>query len=109
LAPLATWRFKIYLLPIKSTDCLGWLYGGVALQRVDVYCDWRCDGGSRLLGPGFLEAVYQKALAHELRARNIPFQEQVPLPVVYKGELVGEYVADFVIDGKLIKDYPRHP
>jgi GxxExxY protein len=56
-----------------------------------------------------LEAVYQKALAHELRARNIPFQEQVPLPVVYKGELVGEYVADFVIDGKLIKDYPRHP
>ena len=31
----------------------------------------------RLLGPGFLEVVYQKALAHELRARNIPFQEQV--------------------------------
>jgi GxxExxY protein len=56
----------------------------------------------RLLGSGFLEAVYQKALAHELRARNIPFQEQVHLPVVYKGELVGDYIADFVIDGKLI-------
>ena len=56
----------------------------------------------RLLGSGFLEAVYQKALAHELRVRNIPFEEQVHLPVVYKGELVGDYVADFVIDRKLI-------
>lgn len=56
----------------------------------------------RLLGSGFLETVYQKALAHELRARNIPFQEQVRLPVIYKGELVGDYIADFIIDGKLI-------
>jgi len=56
----------------------------------------------RLLGSGFLEAVYQKALAHELRARNILFEEQVHLPVTYKSELVGNYVADFVIDGKLI-------
>jgi GxxExxY protein len=56
----------------------------------------------RLLSPGFLEAVYQKALAHELHARNIPFQDQVRLPVLYKGELVGNYIADFVIDGKLI-------
>ena len=31
----------------------------------------------RLLGSGFLEAVYQKALAHELRVRNIAFKEQV--------------------------------
>ena len=56
----------------------------------------------RLLGSGFLEAVYQKALAYELRARNISFQEQVHLPVIYKGELIGDYIADFVIDGKLI-------
>ena len=56
----------------------------------------------RLLGSGFLEAVYQKALAHELRARNIPFQEQVHLPIVYKGELIGDYIADFVIDAKFI-------
>ena len=56
----------------------------------------------RLLGSGFLETVYQKALAHELRARNISFQEQVHLPVIYKGELIGDYIADFVIDGKLI-------
>ena len=58
----------------------------------------------RLLGSGFLESVYQKALAYELRERNIPFQEQVHLPVIYKGELVGDYVADFVVDGKLIME-----
>jgi GxxExxY protein len=56
----------------------------------------------RQLGSGFLEAVYQKALAHEFTLQGIPFQEQVLLPVYYKGALVGEYRADFVIDGKII-------
>jgi len=56
----------------------------------------------RTLGAGFLEAVYQTALAYELKQRNIPFEEQVKLPVYYKNVLVGEYIADFVIDGKII-------
>jgi len=56
----------------------------------------------RLLGSGFLEAVYQKALAHEFRLRNISFEEQVHLPVTYKGLPVGDYIADFVINGKII-------
>jgi len=56
----------------------------------------------RALGAGFLESVYQAALAYELRLRSIPFEEQVRLPVYYKGQLVGEYIADFVIDGKII-------
>ncbi len=56
----------------------------------------------KILGGGFLEAVYQKALAYELKLRNIPFEEQVSLQVYYKGQLVGEYFADFVIDGKII-------
>lgn len=56
----------------------------------------------KTLGGGFLEAVYQKSLTHELRLRKIPFEEQVHLPVHYKGELVGEYIADFIIDGKVI-------
>jgi len=38
----------------------------------------------RVLGPGFLEAVYQRALAHEFRLRNISFNEQVRLSVTYK-------------------------
>jgi GxxExxY protein len=55
-----------------------------------------------ILGPGFLETVYQSALARELTLRGIPFEQQVHLPVSYKDELVGEYIADFIIDGKLI-------
>jgi len=54
------------------------------------------------LGPAFLEAVYQKALAYEFALRDIPFEEQKVLPVFYKGQLVGEYKADFVVDGKII-------
>ena len=55
-----------------------------------------------ILGPGFLEAVYQLALERELTIRGIPFERQARLPVHYKDILVGEYVADFIVDGKLI-------
>jgi GxxExxY protein len=56
----------------------------------------------KVLGPGFLEAVYQAALAHELKLRDVPFIQLIHLPVTYKGVLVGDYIADFVIDGKII-------
>ena len=56
----------------------------------------------RILGPGFLEAVYQVALERELTLRGVPFESQVKLPVTYKAVLVGEYFADLVIDKKLV-------
>ncbi len=56
----------------------------------------------RILGPGFLEAVYQSALIHEFTLRGIPFEAYKKLPVTYKDKFVGEYEADFVIDGKII-------
>ena len=56
----------------------------------------------RLLGPGFLESVYEQALAKELRYRDIPFKRQLPVGVAYKGELVGEARLDFVVDGCLV-------
>ena len=56
----------------------------------------------RVLGPGFLEAVYEAALAHELTLRGIRFERQKRLPVHYKGQLIGDYVADLVVGDQII-------
>lgn len=54
------------------------------------------------LGSGFLENVYQNALAHELKLKSITFEQYTKLKVRYKSIIVGEYEADFVIEGKII-------
>ncbi|MCI0575519.1 MAG: GxxExxY protein [Chloroflexi bacterium] len=56
----------------------------------------------RILGSGFLERVYQAALAHELTLRGVVFEQYKRLPVYYKGVLVGDYEADFVVEDRLI-------
>ncbi len=56
----------------------------------------------RKLGHGFLEAVYENALAHELTLRNVQFERQKQLPVVYKGVEVGHYIADIIVEGVVI-------
>ena len=55
------------------------------------------------LGPGFLESVYQEALAREFLERKIPFLEQWGIDVYYKGEkLVKKFFADFICYGEII-------
>ena len=56
----------------------------------------------RLLGPGFLETVYEEAMAIEMKLRNIPFERQKAISVSYKGCRVGDGKLDFLIGGSLI-------
>jgi len=49
------------------------------------------------LGSGYLESVYEGALAIELQARGIEFQRQVSIPVFYKEQIVGDFVADMLV------------
>ena len=56
----------------------------------------------RVLGPGFLESVYELALAHEFELKGIPFQRQALLAVRYKAIIAGEFRADFLVDGNVV-------
>ena len=56
----------------------------------------------RTLGCGFVESIYREALAIELRSAQIDFEIHPVLPVFYKGEEVGVFQADIIIQGKLI-------
>ena len=57
---------------------------------------------NRQLGHGFLEKVYENALMIELRERGLPSESQVPIGVTYKGNTVGEYFADIVVQDQVI-------
>ncbi len=57
---------------------------------------------NRLLGPGFLEKVYENALAVELELQGLDFKCQVPVEVLYKDQIVGEYFADIVVQDTVI-------
>ena len=54
------------------------------------------------LGYGFLEKVYENALAHELRKRGFKVVQQAPIHVNYDGVIVGEYYADLVVNDAVI-------
>jgi GxxExxY protein len=56
----------------------------------------------KTLGPGFLEAVYRRALALELRADGLEVREEYPIVVWYRETRVGFYRADLLVEGWLI-------
>ena len=54
------------------------------------------------LGPGFLESVYQRALEHELRKTGLQVECQKPVAVHYDDVIVGEFMADLIVEGKVM-------
>ncbi len=57
---------------------------------------------SNALGAGFLEKVYERALARELALRGLNVKSQVSYVIEYKGQCVGEYFADLLVEDKLL-------
>ena len=56
----------------------------------------------KTLGPGFLEKVYENALRIELQLTGLSVVQQRPLAVRYREQIVGEYFADLLIEGRLL-------
>ena len=55
-----------------------------------------------VLGPGFLESVYQNALSHELRQAGVKHECERSIAVVYDGITVGNFIADLFVDDCII-------
>jgi GxxExxY protein len=57
---------------------------------------------SNVLGAGFLEKVYERALSRELMSRGLRVKMQVSYAVSYKGHCVGEYLADLLVEDRVL-------
>ena len=74
-----------------------------------------CIAIHKALGCGFLEKVYENALAYELKKHGFRVQQQAAMQVFYDRLLVGDFVADLLVDDKFIievkateRDHPLH-
>lgn len=69
---------------------------------------------SNSLGVGFIEKVYENALVHELRKAGLKVQQQYPIRVYYDGVVVGDFVADLIVESvillelKAVTEIDRH-
>ena len=73
------------------------LYPELSYKIIGVLFD--VDG---VLGSGHKEKYYENAVAKALEASGIKFERQLYSPLVYKGEVVGRYILDFLVEGKVI-------
>lgn len=56
----------------------------------------------KILGNGFQEVIYQRALAHEMETQDLSFAREVEIPVLYKQKQVGTRRVDFLVTGNII-------
>src|SRR5438094_271871 len=61
--------------------------------------NWRQHRG---LGPGFLESIYEEALAVEFALSGIQFVRQYPVPLFYRDHQIGEHRLDFLVERKIV-------
>jgi GxxExxY protein len=76
--------------PCRDLDVLAY---GVIGAAIEVH---------KHLGPGFLESIYEQALAVELELRGIAFERQKSICITYKAQVVGEHRVDFLVASRLI-------
>ena len=73
------------------------IHGEITGEIIAASCEvWR------VLGYGFLEKVYENALARELKRRSLQVIQQSEIDVYYKGGQVGMYLADLIVEGKVL-------
>ena len=70
-----------------------------ALSKLIISCAYNV---GRVLGSGFLEKVYENALAIELATAGLKVETQKRISVSYKEQIVGEYFADMLVSGDII-------
>jgi len=79
--------------PIKETDTLKQLTERIIGCAIEVH---------RQLGPGLLEGTYESALCIELQTAGVNFVRQPIFPVVYKGQVIGEYRLDLIVQDLVV-------
>ena len=56
----------------------------------------------RTLGPGLLESIYEKALCYELETKKIVHVQQAPIPILYKGQSLGDFRIDLIVEDSVV-------
>jgi GxxExxY protein len=69
------------------------------LTEIVIGCAYRVHN---TLGPGFMEKVYENACRIDLESEGLSVQQQCPIQVRYRGQVVGDFIADLLIEGFLI-------
>lgn len=75
----------------------------VQIDELTYRINGACIEVHKTIGPGLLENVYQKCLERELTIREINFQSQLNVPIIYKGaEISCNFICDFLIEDQIV-------
>ncbi len=82
-------------------------YNRCAIKIMDIDELTYCINGAifevnRILGSGFMEKVYENALLIEFNERGLKAENQIPIKIEYKDRIVGEYVADIIVEDQVL-------